>query len=183
MQVMRHPEIPVLVREDGWVELPDNPTKKGGWTQGTVDRRGYRKVGVYGRYYYVHRLVAELFVPNPGNLPFVAHANRDTGDNRAENLKWVSVKDVHRYTRAYERVASRGWPHSIDDPKAYERARLRALADGSHTPRQPRPRKVSVPKAVLPPRTHRVMMADGKRRYVTETLAKLLLQLPVKERL
>lgn len=40
----------------------------------------------------VQRLVAQAFVPNPENLPFVDHLNHDTLDNRAENLCWTSVR-------------------------------------------------------------------------------------------
>lgn len=39
---------------------------------------------------YVHRMVAELFVPNPDNFPEVDHINRNSHDNRAVNLRWVT---------------------------------------------------------------------------------------------
>jgi len=36
----------------------------------------------------VARLVAEAFLPNPNNFPFVLHLNDDATDNRASNLEW-----------------------------------------------------------------------------------------------
>lgn len=45
---------------------------------------------------YLHRMVAEAFIPNPHNYPLVRHLNDDPSDNRVENLAWgTSLDNVH----------------------------------------------------------------------------------------
>lgn len=53
---------------------------------------------LWGNYYrladkLLHRIVAELFVPNPENKPCVDHINTDCLDNIACNLRWVTQKE------------------------------------------------------------------------------------------
>lgn len=47
----------------------------------------------------VHRLVAEMFIPNPLNKPCVNHKDYDRGNNCASNLEWVSHSENQLYSR------------------------------------------------------------------------------------
>lgn len=46
---------------------------------------------------YAHRLVAQSFLPNPKNLPYVNHKNGRKWDNHVDNLEWVSAKDNSKH--------------------------------------------------------------------------------------
>ena len=51
------------------------------------DERGNRKN------FYVHRLVADAFIPNPESLPQVDHIDYDRKNNKISNLRWVTVSE------------------------------------------------------------------------------------------
>ena len=52
---------------------------------------------------YVHRLVAEVFLPEPKvDEVVVNHKNKIRHDNRVENLEWVTVRENNFHAMAFD---------------------------------------------------------------------------------
>lgn len=68
-----------------------------------ITHDGYHRVTLYKNHKAthcpVHRLVAEMFLPNPHNKPTVNHINGNKSDNSVSNLEWStrSENSQHAY--------------------------------------------------------------------------------------
>lgn len=85
---------------------------------------GYRRVKFYDnkskKCLLVHRLVAQIFIPNPLNLPEVNHKNGIKTDNRFENLEWVT--HAQNIQHAYDNgMIRRTYRKKFDHSKIIER--------------------------------------------------------------
>lgn len=67
---------------------PDNAR---GYLQVTLQKDGERNRKK------VHRLVAELFIPNPENLPCINHKDENKGNNTVDNLEWCTVEYNNKF--------------------------------------------------------------------------------------
>lgn len=67
------------------------------------DKRGYVKLTLTidgkPQNMYLHKLVAELFIPNPHSLPQVNHKDGNKANCRVDNLEWcdASYNQIHAY--------------------------------------------------------------------------------------
>lgn len=59
---------------------------------GCKNTMGYMIALIDGKQKYIHRLVAEAFVPNPDNLPEIDHIDTSPSNNIWTNLRWTDRK-------------------------------------------------------------------------------------------
>ena len=65
---------------------------------------GYERIILDGKKHFLHRIIAEQFIPNPNNFKEVDHINHDKSDNRLQNLRWVSRSTNDKNKTAYKGV-------------------------------------------------------------------------------
>lgn len=80
-------------------------TRKGVVLSKKLDKYGYHNVnlskGYKRNFLKVHRLVAEVFIANPDNLPQVNHIDGNKINNIASNLEWVTAKQNIKHSIDY----------------------------------------------------------------------------------
>ena len=88
----------------------DKPLK-GRQMKQSVHSQGYKTVSLtkdgHTKTMYVHRVVAEAFIPNPNNYPFINHKDEDKTNNFVENLEWCTNEYNVNYGKGKERRAKK----------------------------------------------------------------------------
>tara|TARA_R110000822_G_scaffold133729_1_gene271212 strand:+ start:244 stop:696 length:453 start_codon:yes stop_codon:yes gene_type:complete len=87
-----------LIYEDGRVQ--NNKTKR--YLKQYDNGRGYYQVNLCkegkGKLHKIHRLVGLHYLANPDNKICLDHINRNSGDNRLENLRWATHSENQQNT-------------------------------------------------------------------------------------
>lgn len=124
--------------------------------------------------FYVHKLVAEAFVPNPNGYDEVNHINEIRIDNRAENLEWCTHKYNCNYGNHNRRVSEsqrKGVSHKRipiwiifpDNHKEFAHS-LREAEEITGWNRGTIQRRLENPSALFDKNTYRFSYVDSSRR-------------------
>ncbi len=108
--MLRHPNY--AITEQG--EVYNSKTKK--YLKASLHNAGYLTVYVDGKNRLLHRLLAEVFIPNPDNLPCVNHKDGNKLNNDLNNLEWCTYgeNNKHAYKTGLKNYAFTGGENSAN---------------------------------------------------------------------
>lgn len=107
-QVSNLGNIRSLSKKRGWLQLRCRLMKV------RKNKHGYLQVhlmnGNNRKTFNVHRLVANAFIPNPDNKPYVDHIDGVRYHNFVENLRWCTQKENMNYELAIRNKTKYNFP-------------------------------------------------------------------------
>jgi hypothetical protein len=76
-----------------------------------TDKLGYVLIALNDKKHLLHRIMGKVFIPNPDNKPEINHKNGIKGDNRIENLEWVTRSEniQHSFDVLNKKSNFTGW--------------------------------------------------------------------------
>lgn len=165
----QHPSLGILVRSNGQVLVPANYHHKEHWTFGCSGYRGYKVVRIKNHGYYVHRLVAETFLPTNDTTLDVDHIDRDTANNCVSNLRWVTCSENLRNTSQNDKCFKRLGVHKYNDPVEYNKRNFKEWYS----------RTIGIKRLTM----RAVRFSNGKIKWLPIAEAQKYLQAPLKQRI
>ena len=88
---------------------------------GQPNSKGYLRVCIGKKFYFIHRLVAEKYVPNPDNKEQVNHKDGNKLNNSADNLEWMTNQENRTHAmKHFLHQQGEDCPHSKLDWEAVE---------------------------------------------------------------
>jgi len=96
--------VEIIAHSDGSITRPFYGDLKR--TFGYDHSTGYQKLGLGGKMFSMHRIIAQALHPDFSEELHVDHQNGDKADNRIENLRMVTSQQNHRSHRAKRKNCS-----------------------------------------------------------------------------
>jgi len=108
--------------EEEWKIIPDHPDYRisrsgklwninNNWWVDKIrtasTHKDYPSFYIQGKHYLAHRLVAQVFIPNPENKPYVNHIDGNTRNYNADNLEWVTHTENMHPSRCRSKLPKR----------------------------------------------------------------------------
>lgn len=101
-------------------------------------KNGYLAVNLFGgvqKHFYVHRLVAEAFIPNPKHYKEVNHIDCNKSNNNVSNLEWCNRKQnlQHSYDNGLKRMGENHGSHKLTEQEVIQIRKEYKKGDPQHS--------------------------------------------------